>query len=152
MLLTSQTTPARHTPGLDISCETSVNIGSLLYRAILTSRSLTSLLPSPCNQEQSSKLKERPKSTVYYVCGSWDGFRDICPICEEEHSVYQCSTFKGWNVSRRLSAAKEKKLFINRLGRGHSLEMCHNKHTCKDCSGLHHGPVDAGLPSVPDGD
>ena len=94
--------------------------------------------PAVSNQQQSSKLKERPKSTVYHVRGSRDGFRDTCPICEEEHSVYQCSTFKGWNVGRRLSAAKEKKLCINCLGRGHSLETCHSKHTCKDCSGLHH--------------
>ena len=94
--------------------------------------------PAVSNQQQSSKLKERPKSTIYHVRGSRDGFRDTCPICEEEHSVYQCLTFKGWNVGRRLSAAKEKKLCINCLGCGHSLETCHSKHTCKDCSGLHH--------------
>ena len=73
--------------------------------------------PAVSNQQQSSKLKERPKSTVYHVRGSRDGFRDTCPIYEEEHSVYQCSTFKGWNIGRRLSAAKEKKLCINCLGR-----------------------------------
>ena len=32
--------------------------------------------PAVSNQQQSSKLKERPKSTVYHVRGSWDGFRD----------------------------------------------------------------------------
>ena len=58
-----------------------------------------------------TKLQERPKSTVYHVRGSRDGFRDICPICEEEHSVYQCQTLKGWTspgsclLSRRRNSA-----------------------------------------------
>ena len=53
-------------------------------------------------------------------------------------SIYQCSTFMGWTVDRRMSTVHKKQLCNNCLGRGHSTDTCRSKRTCRECSGRHH--------------
>lgn len=80
----------------------------------------------------------KPKSTVYTLQGAQEGYTDTCPICREAHSVYVCPTFKGLNVNKRTTVAKEKSLCGNCLGRGHSASSCKSKATCRECAGHHH--------------
>ena len=63
---------------------------------------------------------------------------DSCPACDGEHSVYQCSSFKALSVNQRLNLARKKHLCFNYLGRGHSLEACPSKRSCRACGANHH--------------
>ena len=85
---------------------------------------------------QSNKPRKRAaKPSVYHI---QETSRDACPACDDnQHSIYQCPTFKGWSVERRATTAKKKQLCTN-CGGGHAVDSCHSKRTCKECSGHHH--------------
>ena len=101
----------------------------------------------------SSKPKDKSRSTVYHARDS--PFDPLCPACGEDHSVYQCPSFKGWALDKRFSTVKKKHLCSNYcLGRGHSKESCQSKRTCRECSGRHHTllhkPDNSSFPSTTD--
>ena len=82
-----------------------------------------------------AKTAPKPKPRVLYMKETPS---DSCPACDGEHSVYQCSSFKALSVNQRLNLARKKHLCFNCLGRGHSLEACPSKRSCRACGAKHH--------------
>ncbi len=68
----------------------------------LTSKKKTARVPLPL--QTSIKSKERHKPAILHFR---EAALDACPACDE---VYLCSTFKGWNMERKLAAARKNNL------------------------------------------
>lgn len=62
-----------------------------------------------------------------------------CSICFfEEHHLYECRQFRGWDVSAREEFVKENNHCYNCLKPSHSVAICNNKYSCKECGERHH--------------
>ena len=83
-----------------------------------------------------SKPKDKSRPAVYHARET--SYDPLCPACSEDHSVYQCPSFKEWPLDKRFSIHKKKHLCLNCLGRRHSRDSCQSKKTCRECSGRHH--------------
>jgi hypothetical protein len=42
-----------------------------------------------------------------------------CPVCNEHHAIYSCTTFLNLNINNRIKKIKELKLCLNCLKGGH---------------------------------
>lgn len=96
-----------------------------------------SQLPPQSQPQHQARSKDKPRQSVHKLKDS-PSSEQQCPACGENHSVYQCSTFRSMNVSKRYSIVQSKHLCHNCLGIGHSRDNCRSKHTCRECSGQHH--------------
>ena len=63
---------------------------------------------------------------------------EVCPACNGAHSIYQCTVFGAWNVSRRHEFVRHKNISFNCLGSNHSIEACNSRRTCRECKCKHH--------------
>ncbi|XP_058446157.1 uncharacterized protein LOC131427192 [Malaya genurostris] len=63
-----------------------------------------------------------------------------CPICSEDHAIYQCSDFKQAPVKERRELAQHAKLCFNCLRSNHWVKTCQSKFVCRnaDCKQKHH--------------
>ena len=56
-----------------------------------------------------------------------------CAVCRDQnHYVYQCPTFQGYDVTKRTEVMNQHQLCYNCLCPGHNLAACKNKKTCDD--------------------
>ena len=62
----------------------------------------------------------------------------ICPCCNGDHRVYQCTKFQEMSISNRRQEAKSKRLCFNCLSLGHQNHECKSKSTCQTCRKGHH--------------
>ncbi|KAJ0181414.1 hypothetical protein K1T71_003499 [Dendrolimus kikuchii] len=60
----------------------------------------------------------------------------VCPLCNNNHFIFNCDTFKSLPVQSRISKAKECKVCLNCLRPGHSYTKCKLSH-CKYCKTKH---------------
>ena len=60
-----------------------------------------------------------------------------CPLCNNQHSLYQCSQFIELSIPDRNTKVKEKHLCFNCLG-PHQMKDCTSKSTCRKCEKKHH--------------
>ena len=63
---------------------------------------------------------------------------EICPVCHGAHSIYQCTVFGAWNVSRRYSVVHHKHLCFNCLGSKYSIGTYNSHRTCRECKPKYH--------------
>ena len=61
-----------------------------------------------------------------------------CPACEDDHLLFQCGMFKGWDLERKNDLVKRKRLCFNCLAYGHLLNSCSSRKTCRKCGEKHH--------------
>lgn len=47
-----------------------------------------------------------------------------CPLCKGNHAIFQCSNFKSLSIDTRIQKAKQLKLCMNCLRRGHEQREC----------------------------
>ncbi|XP_053687143.1 uncharacterized protein LOC128736679 [Sabethes cyaneus] len=63
---------------------------------------------------------------------------DNCPVCEDNHLVEKCDTFKRLAVKERYDKARQIGLCFACLKRGHRTMNCKNSVKCTKCSRRHH--------------
>ena len=61
-----------------------------------------------------------------------------CPVCKEEHRIYKCLTFKGWDYPRKMRCVHNHHLCYNCLSVGHSALSCPSSRTYRECRENHH--------------
>ena len=61
-----------------------------------------------------------------------------CPACEDNHLLFQCGMFKGWDLEGKNDLVKRKRLCFNCLAHGHLLNSCSSRKTCRECGERHH--------------
>lgn len=61
-----------------------------------------------------------------------------CTLCDEQHSIWQCSAFIQQSHSEKVEFVKIKGLCLNCLQKGHVIATCPSKRSCFHCSGRHH--------------
>ncbi|CAL8128699.1 unnamed protein product [Orchesella dallaii] len=67
---------------------------------------------------------------------------DKCSLkCSENHFLFRCPTFTGFNVQQRLDHVKKSSLCYNCLRPGHSVSRCPSKHTCRTCGKKHNSLI-----------
>jgi hypothetical protein len=60
-----------------------------------------------------------------------------CPICKEDHMIYNCETFKGHSTGERREQVNQLGLCFNCLGR-HRIRNCKSIVACRTCAQRHH--------------
>ena len=61
-----------------------------------------------------------------------------CPLCKEQHRLYKCPVFLGYDVDRRFKSIKDKRGCTNCLSTSHSTQDCTSSYTCRECDAKHH--------------
>lgn len=61
---------------------------------------------------------------------------NTCAFCNDQHSIYKCSSFAKNEISDRINCIKTNKFCINCLG-PHKTNECKSKFTCKTCDKKH---------------
>lgn len=63
-----------------------------------------------------------------------------CKVCNGNHPVHQCTTFRKMNFSERKKCAKEKELCFNCLSPSHTSRDCQSS-SCRRCPGKKHNSL-----------
>jgi hypothetical protein len=61
----------------------------------------------------------------------------MCEVCEDSHTVSECSTLKQLSNDEKYKVVKNNKLCINCLSNKRMIRDCHS-HGCKICGKWHH--------------
>ncbi len=77
----------------------------------------------------SSKDKNKSQSHSLHIEESKP---DVCSVCDDSHTIYQCTAFKEWPPEQRLTCCKS--LCFNNLGNN---QNCSSHRTCKKCKPQH---------------
>ena len=64
-----------------------------------------------------------------------------CVLCEKNHSLEKCSTFKGKSLDERRNFIISKGLCFGCLKSGHLSVSCQSRLTCEECGKLHPTPM-----------
>ncbi|XP_063991160.1 uncharacterized protein LOC135169792 [Diachasmimorpha longicaudata] len=57
-----------------------------------------------------------------------------CPVCSEEHRIYECSKFTDMDVENRKKLIFNQGRCLNGLAKGHGIKECKSKAYCKTCN------------------
>ncbi len=60
-----------------------------------------------------------------------------CPICREQHKLFKCPVFLGYNVDKRYKYIKDKRGCTNCLSFNHQSGQCASSYTCRECDSKH---------------
>lgn len=107
-------------------------------QAEYTSSKKPSVASSPRNQTSWKRTSTFLTSTSEVnprMDASQDGH---CVICGSKHSVTNCNRFLKLKVFDRIRMAKNRKLCLCCLKKGHFLKNCINTSSCNFCDDLHH--------------
>jgi len=61
----------------------------------------------------------------------------VCPLCKEQHRLFRCPVFLGYDTSRKQRYIKDKRGCTNCLALNHTASECTSSYTCKECNGRH---------------
>ncbi|CAH2099366.1 unnamed protein product [Euphydryas editha] len=102
------------------------------FNAFLRHRSdlLETLETTNTKRKQGEVSNNRHKSLVV---NSHSSKSFICPLCQNNHAIYNCSKFKSFSVEARLQKAKLLKLCLNCLRQGHTSNSCRLR-VCRFCN------------------
>ena len=92
--------------------------------------------PQPAsNQSQSPSFRGR--NSQKQSKGSYPACRYQCPLCNDLHYAFSCSSFDSMTVVQRREHVRTQSLCENCLKPGHSLADCRSDYKCKVCKGNH---------------
>ena len=63
--------------------------------------------------------------------------RAACPLCQEGHSIHQCTRFKGQSLRERKETIMRLRLCFGCLNRGHQKAQCRKRQECSVCKLQH---------------
>ena len=95
---------------------------------------------SSASFSEKSRPSPTPKrATALNNVGSSDFKRKSCDVCQEQHPVWRCDTFKKLTIDKRKEAVVKHKLCINCLMSGHNVINCVKQAFCRvsDCTAKH---------------
>ncbi|GBN02716.1 hypothetical protein AVEN_67221-1, partial [Araneus ventricosus] len=78
------------------------------------------------------------KNTVVHNTVVNNSTRNKCILCSENHPIYKCGIFNGYNLEQRWNVIKTMKLCNNCLKSNHDVSKCMLSVRCKNCSLKHH--------------
>lgn len=82
--------------------------------------------------EQKSQKTQNSSSRAFVVTAGG------CPLCNGGHALYSCNQFKRLNAKERQAKAKQLRVCLNCLVKGHFNRDCKSKYTCSTCKAKHH--------------
>ena len=95
---------------------------------------------SSASFSEKSRPSPTPKrATALNNVGSSDFKRKSCDVCQEQHPVWRCDTFKKLTIDKRKEAVVKYKLCVNCLMSGHDVINCVKPSFCRvsDCTTKH---------------
>ena len=64
---------------------------------------------------------------------------EACTVCGDKlHSIYQCPSFKDFDLDKRTSLIRQQRLCFNCLSPGHHCRACPSRKSCRACNRRHH--------------
>lgn len=90
--------------------------------------------PQQSQRRHSDITHNRPKTFVVNQTQKQALFR--CPVCKNNHAIYQCMKFKSMPIEMRLDRVKQLNLCTNCLRAGHDEQRCRLS-SCKLCTHRH---------------
>uniref|UniRef100_A0AAR5NZ00 DUF5641 domain-containing protein n=1 Tax=Dendroctonus ponderosae TaxID=77166 RepID=A0AAR5NZ00_DENPD len=61
-----------------------------------------------------------------------------CILCKQSHFLYKCNEFLKLSPRERSAKARELRVCLNCLAKGHFVPQCQSKFTCRSCKSKHH--------------
>ncbi|XP_017891297.1 uncharacterized protein LOC108631691, partial [Ceratina calcarata] len=97
-------------------------------------------LEAVSSNETGSNAQMKTKQTKPKLVNSHQSNTEThkCILCNENHFLYQCKSFKDKSIEQRYEFLKMHKRCFNCLNGGHFPSSCYSKHVCKVCKGKHH--------------
>ena len=95
---------------------------------------------SSASFSEKSRPSPNPKrATALNNVESSDFKRKACDVCQEQHPVWRCDTFKKLTIDKRKEAVVQHKLCINCLRSDHDVTKCDKQSYCRapDCTVKH---------------
>ncbi|XP_052759402.1 uncharacterized protein LOC128202594 isoform X1 [Galleria mellonella] len=126
-------------------------LGVCVYRHLhrqITRADLLETLEEAKNNKGNSESTHVQKSNSFIVSSSKNKTLS-CPLCQHDHHLFNCDTFRKLSVDARIEKAKSFKICLNCLRPGHHETRCKLSH-CKYCKSkhntllhldIHHEPV-----------
>ena len=98
--------------------------------------------PPPTVQSQPSKAPPKNRGAQTKNKGSpYPPCRYQCPMCNDNHYSFSCSTFIDMTVAQRKEHVRANSLCQNCLKPGHSLTDCRSEYRCRLCKGNHNSLI-----------
>jgi len=85
-----------------------------------------------------SKLKSKPQPSFKSTTATHHTSVNSCPVCQENHSLFQCSSFGSMDQKLRSETVRKATLCFNCLRGNHAASKCTSKSSCKKCGQRHH--------------
>ncbi|XP_015116119.1 uncharacterized protein LOC107040513 [Diachasma alloeum] len=57
-----------------------------------------------------------------------------CPVCTEDHRIYECPKFAEMDVEKRKKVIFDQNRYLNCFAKGHGVKECTSKGYCKTCN------------------
>lgn len=111
-----------------------------LEKCCKTYESLNLSLPL-INNKRSNKIKSplQPRRTTSLLAKQTKNSNSgSCLLCNEMHSLYNCSTFLSKTPQERYQLSKRAHLCVNCLSNIHSTQNCKSAMSCRKCNQRHH--------------
>lgn len=91
--------------------------------------------------KNSNPNTKKPEESVTYISSKNESEAKTnetktCPTCQGNHSIYHCSTFKGYNTQEKWNEVKRSKVCFNCLRSDHTSDKCRSSN-CKKCNKRH---------------
>ncbi|XP_011691714.1 PREDICTED: uncharacterized protein LOC105452372 [Wasmannia auropunctata] len=86
------------------------------------------------------RTSENAKSAKHHILASHSAatINFVCPVCNHNHLLYQCSTFLSQTPSQRGELIRKFKRCINCFSAKHMVKECTSSRACKKCNKKHH--------------
>lgn len=90
------------------------------------------------NNSSYTKHSSYNNTRGFYTSDQASSSSNSCPVCKQNHTIYNCNSFMNLGPKEKFEKAKNLKICTNCLKAGHYYKNCRLNATCKKCGAKHH--------------
>lgn len=104
-------------------------------KSIITSKNINKSQFSNTVRKNKDNFQTASKKSTFFVNAQEN---NVCFLCNANHIIFHCPTFKSKNPAQRFDIIKQKKACINCLATSHTINKCSSTKRCRICQKMHH--------------
>ncbi|XP_076397195.1 uncharacterized protein LOC105664176 [Megachile rotundata] len=105
-------------------------------------------LPTIKREKPIEAEKIKPYKQKAIIAHSTTSMKITCPVCQQNHLIYQCTAFLSKSIAERFNFIKQHKRCVNCFSTKHSTPQCNSPRSCKECHQRHNSLLH--FPTKPD--